>query len=133
MVSIPNHLPHRLAIRYYGHDWLSASLPGDFFGDLDRAMAETKDRGYNCIRADVAPDFKYDMEGRRRGPVKFTDWVPGANSNLHCFNGRGGARYDVFERVIRLFELTRQHDIYHHHHLAVWGNRTVARRGAQRD
>jgi len=112
MWSIPSHLPHRLAICYFGHDWLSASLPGDHFADLERVVAETKDRGYNCIRAEMGLDWMFDIEGRRRGPVELTDWVPGASSNLHCMDGKGGARYDVFDRVIRLFELAKQHDLY---------------------
>ena len=112
MWSVPSHLPHRLAICYFGHDWLSASLPGDHFGDLERVVAETKERGYNCIRAEMSLDWMFDMDGSRRGPVELTDWIPGASSNLHCMDGRGGACYDVFDRVIRLFDLAKQHDMY---------------------
>ncbi|MHB0859155.1 MAG: hypothetical protein ACYC5M_16505 [Anaerolineae bacterium] len=112
MYRIPGHLPPRLAICYYGHDWLSASLPGDHYGDLERTVVETAERGFNTIRAEMGLNWMFDLDGRRRGAVAFTDWIPGASENLHCMDGRGGACYDVFERVLRLFELAQQHDLY---------------------
>jgi hypothetical protein len=54
----------------------------------------------------------FDLQGRRRGKLKFLDWIPGASSNLHCVDGKGGGEHDVFERVMRLFELADKHGMY---------------------
>lgn len=110
--SIPSYLPPRLAICYYGWDWITSALPDEPYGDLERAMKETKERGFNCVRAEMGLDWMFDLQGQRRGRVKFTSWIPGFSSNLQCVNGRGGTEFDVFERVIHLFELAAKHDMY---------------------
>jgi hypothetical protein len=109
---IPTHLPRRLAICYYGWQWITTALPDEAFGDLDRAIKETKERGFNCIRAEMGLNWMFDLQGHRRGRLRFTDWIPGFSSNLHCVDARGGGEHDVFERVMRLFEIAEKHDVY---------------------
>ncbi len=111
-VSIPAHLPRRLAICYYGWDWITSALPDEAYGDLERAVRETKERGFNCIRPDVGLGLLFDADGNRRGPLEFTEWIPGCSDNIQCVNCRGGGTHDVWERVMQLFELAEQYDIY---------------------
>ena len=109
---IPEHLPKRLSICYYGWDWITSALPGEAYGDLDRAMKETRERGFNCIRPDLGIGLLFDATGKRRGSVKFQASLPGINSNMQCIDCRGGGEYDLWERVMCLFELAEKHDLY---------------------
>ena len=109
---IASHLPKRLAICYYGWDWLTSALPDEAYGDLDRAMRETKERGFNCIRPDMGLGLLYDRSGQRLGRLEFRARLPGVNSNMQCVDAKGGGIHDVWQRVMHLFELAEKHDLY---------------------
>lgn len=109
---IPPHLPRRLSVCYYGWDWLTSARPGEPYGDLPRAMRETRERGFNCIRPDLGLGLLYDAAGTPRPPVEFAAWIPGLSDNLHCVNGLGGQVLDVRQRVFELFELAAEHDLF---------------------
>jgi hypothetical protein len=111
-LTVPSHLPRRLAICYYGWQWITTALSDEAFGNLDRAVQETKERGFNCIRAEMGLNWMFDSQGNRRGKLKFTSWIPGFSSNLHCVDAKGGGEHDVFDRVIQLFETADKHDLY---------------------
>ncbi len=111
-VSLPSHLPEKLSICYWGWDWLIAVQAGEAYEDLDRAIRETKERGFNCIRPDMGLGLIHDTQGRLRGNIRFRAHFPGANSNLQCINTRGGAEYDVRRRVFRMMELAEKYDMY---------------------
>lgn len=110
--AVPPHLPERLAICYYGWDWITSARPDEPFGDLERALLETRERGFNCVRAEMGLNWMFDPEGRRRGTLRFGEWIPGASFNLHCVDAKGGGEHDVFERVMRLFELADRHGMH---------------------
>lgn len=111
--AIPAHLPDRLAICYIGWEWVTEALPDEPYGDIERMLGEVKERGYNCVRAEAGLNWMFDLQGRRRGKLKFRGWVEGASFNLQCHGfTKGGGVHDVFERVIRLFELARKHNLY---------------------
>ena len=110
--AIPLHLPRRLAICYYGWQWITTALPNEAFGNLDQVVKETKERGFNCIRAEVGLNWMFDLQGQRRGKIKFASWIPGFSSNLHCVDAKGGGEHDVFERVMQLFEIAGRHDVF---------------------
>ncbi len=111
-VTIPAHLPKRLAICYYGWDWFTSALPDEAYGDLDHSMRETKQRGFNCVRADMGLGLLYDWNGKRRGDIRFDARLSGANSNMQCVNARGGGVHNVWKRIMLLFELAEKHDLY---------------------
>jgi hypothetical protein len=52
---VPAHLPGRLAISLWDFSWYTRAGAGEPYEDLDRAMRETVDRGYNAIRICAAP------------------------------------------------------------------------------
>jgi hypothetical protein len=110
--TIPPHLPRRLTICYYGWQWITTALPDEPFGNLDQVVKETRERGFNCIRAEMGLNWMFDLQSRRRGKIKFADWIPGFSSNLHCVDAKGGGEHDIFERVMRLFEIAARHDVY---------------------
>jgi hypothetical protein len=111
-VAIPPHLPKHLAICYFGWDWITSALPDEDYGDLDRVMRETKERGFNCIRPDLGVGLMYDSAGKRRDRIEFGPWISGASENLQCVNCRGGGAHDLYERVMRLLELAEKYDLY---------------------
>jgi hypothetical protein len=112
LAATPTSLPSRLTICYYGWDWITSATPGEAYHDLDRTLRETKERGYNTVRAEAGLNWMFDLSGKRRGKLHFLDWIPGFSSNLHCVDAKGGGVHDVFERVIRLFELAAKYDMY---------------------
>ena len=110
--SAPVHLPRRLTICYWGWDWISSALPDEPWGNVEQALVQTKERGFNCVRAEVGLNWMYDLRGKRRGKLKFTNWIPGYSSNLQCVDGKGGAVFDIYNRVMELLELAAKHDMY---------------------
>lgn len=110
--GIPGHLPRRLAICYYGWDWITSALPDEAYGDLDRALRETRERGFNCIRPDMCLGLLYAPDGRRLGRIHFRARLPGVNSNMQCVDARGGGTHDVWACIMRLLELAEKHDLY---------------------
>lgn len=111
-LGIPDHLPDKLAICSWIWSWISSALPDEPYGDLELAMQQTKERGFNCIRLDAGLNWCFDSECNPRGEVGFGPWIKGYSSNLRTVNGRGGARFDVLKRVIRMMELAREYGIY---------------------
>ena len=110
--SLPAHLPSRMAICYLAADWFTSALPDEPYGNLDRALRETKARGFNCIRAEMGLGLLFDWNGKPRNPIEFTSWIPGASDNLYCATGRGGGCHNVLSRVLQLFELAGKHQLY---------------------
>ncbi|MHB1001610.1 MAG: cellulase-like family protein [Armatimonadota bacterium] len=109
---IPDHLPDKLSICSWIWSWISSSLPDEPYGDLERAISETKARGFNCIRLDAGLNWCFDLNGNPRGVMEFGPWIKGYSSNLRTVNGRGGAKLNVLDRVIQLMELARDNGIY---------------------
>lgn len=110
--TIPAHLPVRMAVALWGWYWLTYANPDEAYGDLEKAIVQTKERGFNCIRLDVVPDWRYDGSGNRRGCVELKPFLPGYNQNMRCLNFRGNLAYDVHDRLMQLFRLADQYDMY---------------------
>lgn len=109
---MPAHLPKRLSICSWIWSWISSSQPDEPYGDLERAMAETRERDFNCIRLDAGLNWCFDLDGNPRGEVGFRPWIEGYSSNLRTVNCRGGVRMDVLKRVLRMMELAAEYGIY---------------------
>ena len=110
--AIPSHLPERLTICSYIWAWIAQGGPDEPYWDIEKAVIETKERGFNCIRADAGLNWCFDLGGKPRGEMAFRQWIEGYSSNLRTVNAKGGARHDVLQRVIRLMELAQKHDVY---------------------
>jgi hypothetical protein len=110
-VKIPLHLPPRLTITLWIRGWLMAVNPGEPYFDLDRAFAETVERGFNTIRPEVALNWCFDRQGRPRGPIEVKPWVSGLSDNFRGYNGKAGVRYDALERVLKMYELARKYNV----------------------
>ena len=51
--SVPNHLPPKLTISCWQWAWLTAALPDEPYGDLEKVMVGLAERGFNTIRIDA--------------------------------------------------------------------------------
>lgn len=101
---IPPHLPERLAICFYTWAWIFE----DAYADLDRALRETKERGFNCVRIDTGALLTHDQAGNRRGPIRFRPWIEDWNNVPYPLKAH---EVDVLERVLELFRLADKHDL----------------------
>src|ERR1039458_7373478 len=54
----------RLTISMWDFSWLHASHPGGAYEDLERRVAEAKDRGYNALRVDCFPSRVLEAQSR---------------------------------------------------------------------
>jgi hypothetical protein len=111
--QIPEHLPHRLAISFWIMNWFYGIKKGDYFHDLEKCFVELRERGFNSIRVDSGAGLTHDIQGRPRGeiflrgpfleysrPIRQQNFLPGG---CHC---------DVMKRLIELFTLAKQYDVY---------------------
>ena len=110
--GVPAHLPRRLAISSWIWSWATYALPGEPYGDLERAMVELTARGFNAIRVDAGLNWCFRLDGTPRGEMEFGPWAAGVSSNLSTVNHRGGGRHDALKRLVRLIELAKKHDVY---------------------
>jgi hypothetical protein len=112
--KIPQHLPRRLTIAGWFWNWFVATMPGEAFDDLDRVFVEHVERSYNAIRVDVGLNWCFNQQGRPRGPIEILPWFSGLPEDvMQRFGARDGVRrYDVLERVLKMYELAKKHNIY---------------------
>ena len=104
VAKIPGCLPEHLSICFYAWVWLIAGRPGEGYADLDRAVRETKERGFNCIRAETGPLLAHDRMGKPRGPVRFRPWIDHElDAGVHCGEAQGHHEVDVLARLLELF------------------------------
>jgi hypothetical protein len=110
--SIPGHLPPKLAISCWQWSWMTAALPDEPYGDLEKVMVGLAERGFNAIRIDAGLNWCFKADGSPRGEVEFCQLFTGYGSRHRVIYGRGGGRFDVLDRLIALMRLAKQYDIY---------------------
>ena len=109
---LPPHLPKRLAISFWLWNYYHGAQEGDHFHDLEQRIVELKERGFNTIRIDAGVGLCHTPDGVPRGPIELTEAFRGYSSTLmRQLNCRGG-RCDVLKRLLQLFELAKEHDVY---------------------
>jgi hypothetical protein len=115
---VPDHLPGRLAICLWDFSWYTRAGDGEPFADVDRAMAETADRGYNAVRICAAPllvagdlgldDLAADLPVEGLGPAPTGGFF---GQRTRWYDTPGGFRLDVRARLFELLEAARRHGI----------------------
>ncbi|NQU75878.1 MAG: hypothetical protein HQ546_06145 [Planctomycetes bacterium] len=115
--GISDHLPDRLAVCMWDYAWYTMCHPSEPYGDLERALDEVAERGFNALRLCGAANWAFDPQGKRRksidvcnlsggvGPGKFGRYVRWQNS-------QGGVTIDPLERTLRLFEGAKKRNIF---------------------
>ncbi len=116
--AVPEHLPARLAITLWDFSWYTRAGTGEPFEDLDRAMAESVDRGYNAVRICAAPllvagglgldELAADL------PIEGLGAAPDGGyygRRTRWYDAPGGYRIDVRSRLFELLEAARRHGV----------------------
>jgi hypothetical protein len=115
---VPSHLPDRLGVCLWDFSWLTQAGPGEPYENLDLAMAQTVERGYNTVRICAAPlllfgdlgldDLAEDLaiEGLGASPAggyfgQRTRW----------YNTPGGYRLNARRRLWELFDVAKRHSV----------------------
>lgn len=105
------HLPGSLTITTWGPSWYTRSAPGEPFADLDSAMAETVQRGFNTVRICAMP-FLLCSSGLDTTALSFTGFEGAYGDGTPWYHLPRPVTIDGKERLLRLFEAARKHDCY---------------------
>lgn len=110
-MTIPTHLPDALTITLWDFSWYTRTRPGEPFEDLDRAMAEAKDRGYNTVRICAAPLLLFGVHDIDTSDLTFVNMGAGAGQRTRWYDAEGGARLDLRAHLLELFRAAERHDL----------------------
>ena len=120
---VPSHLPQRLTISLWDFSWYTRAEPGGPFADLDRAFAETVERGYNAVRICAAPLLLFgelSHEGRPLASLAESLAIEGLGAapgggfygeGTRWYDVPGGYSLDVGARLLELFEAAARHGV----------------------
>ncbi len=100
----------RLAISFWNFGLLSTG-PNSIFHDLEARMAETVQRGFNCIRTECGTGITHDAEGRPRGDLEFYPVLPGHDHFTRELQHVRGGRVDLLKRLIELCTVAKRHNV----------------------
>ncbi|WP_405825847.1 hypothetical protein OG241_49760 [Streptomyces sp. NBC_01390] len=100
----------QLAITLWDFSWYTQAGPGEPFADLDRAFAETVDRGFNTVRVCAMPFLLFS--GRVPAPesVQVRGLGEEFGQRTRWYDVRGGYPLDGRRRLVELFEAAARHD-----------------------
>lgn len=100
----------RLAISFWNFALLSTG-PNSIFHDLEARMAETVERGFNCIRTECGTGITHDAEGRPRGELEFYPVLPGHDHFTRELQQVRGGRVDLLKRLIELCTVAKRYNV----------------------
>ncbi|WP_336603821.1 cellulase-like family protein [Agromyces seonyuensis] len=110
------HLPDRLAITLWDFSWYTRAGTGEPYADLDLAMREAVDRGYNAVRICAAP-MHLAASGDGALPPRLGISGLGARDGgfygdaTRWYDVRGGFAIDLRDRLLRLFDAAARHEV----------------------
>ncbi len=100
----------RLTISFWNFGLLSTG-PNSLFHALDMRMAETVERGFNCIRTECGTGITHDAEGRPRGELEFYPVLPGHDHFTRELQHVRGGRVDLLKRLIELCMVAKRYNV----------------------
>ncbi|WP_420824865.1 cellulase-like family protein [Streptomyces coryli] len=100
-----------LAITLWDFSWYTQAGPGEPFEDIDRAFAETTDRGFDTVRICAMPFLLFS--GRVADPEGLEVRGLGADfgQRTRWYDVRGGYRLDGLRRLTDLFRAADRHGV----------------------
>ena len=110
-VNTRRDLPDRLAITLWDFSWYTQAGPGEPFEDLDGAMAEAVERGYNTVRICAMPHLLFGEHELDPSELHISEMAPGVGWATRWYNVAGGVRIDGRARLLQLFEAARRHGV----------------------
>lgn len=116
--GVPEHLPAHLAITLWDFSWYTRAGIGEPFEDIERAMAETVERGYNAVRICAAPLLVaggLGLDGLAEDlPIEGLGAAPDGGyygRRTRWYDAPGGYRIDVRSRLFELLDSARRHGV----------------------
>jgi hypothetical protein len=100
----------RLAISFWNFGLLSTG-PNSLFHALETHLAETVQRGFNCIRTECGTGITHDAEGRPRGELEFYPVLPGHDHFTRELQHVRGGRVDLLKRLIELCTVAKRYNV----------------------
>ncbi|WP_203567216.1 cellulase-like family protein [Aestuariimicrobium ganziense] len=107
----PERLPSRLTITLWDFSWFTQAGPGEPFHDLDEAMAQAVERGYNTVRICAMPHLLFGDDQLEWSRLRVSQMGPGVGHGTRWYNVAGGVELDGRERLRNLFEAARRHGV----------------------
>ena len=83
---------------------------GEIYGDFDNAMAELKERGFNCIRLEDGAGLMCSLDGTPRGDVSIHKPFGEYDRDIRQFIVKDGV-INIRKRLLELFSAAEKHDI----------------------
>jgi hypothetical protein len=96
----------RLTISMWDFSWLMAQHPGGGYAELERRVAEAKERGYNTLRVDCFPSRVLEAESRFE-----KNWEPAVDLP-HWGQRSVTFSCNVRQKVAQLAHLCRKHGLW---------------------
>jgi hypothetical protein len=116
--AVPAHLPGRLGVCLWDFSWLTQAGPGEAYENLDLAMRQTVERGYNTVRICAVPLLLFGDLGLDDLAQDLAVEGLGANpeggyfgQRTRWYNARGGYRVNARRRLWELFDVAKRHNV----------------------
>ncbi|WP_371667333.1 hypothetical protein OG985_06795 [Streptomyces sp. NBC_00289] len=100
----------RLAITLWDFSWYTQAGPGEPFADLDRAFAETVERGFNTVRICAMPFLLFSGLVQDPDSLHVRGLGEDFGQRTRWYNVRGGYKLDGSRRLVELFEAAARYD-----------------------
>jgi len=111
MIRVPSHLPTRLTITLWDFSWMTQSLPGEPFEDLDKVFAEAVERGYNTVRICALPLTLFGPGAPYANALAMDRLGGEFGQRTRWYRCRGGAVVDGRTRLLNLFQAAKRHHV----------------------
>ncbi|PYY52589.1 hypothetical protein DEJ17_15815 [Curtobacterium sp. MCSS17_011] len=115
-VPLGDAVPDRLRITLWDFSWYVRTGHGDVFEDIDRAMADAVQRGFNTIRICAMPFLLFrsglDTAALRLGPLgrPGTEYA-GYAQGTRWYDVPGESQIDGRTKLLELFQAAKRHDV----------------------
>lgn len=106
----PGQTTGRLAITLWDFSWYTQAGPGEPFADIDRAFAETVERGFNTVRICAMPFLLFSGRVPDPDSIQVRGLGEQFGQRTRWYDVRGGYPLDGRRRLVELFEAAARHD-----------------------
>ncbi|WP_020126317.1 cellulase-like family protein [Streptomyces sp. 303MFCol5.2] len=106
----PAETTGRLAITLWDFSWYTQAGPGEPFADIDRAFAETVERGFNTVRICAMPFLLFSGHVPDPESIQVRGLGEQFGQRTRWYDVRGGYPLDGRRRLVELFEAAARHD-----------------------
>lgn len=110
-VPLPAHLPERLTITLWDFSWYVRTGAGEPFEDLEKAVADAAERGYNTVRICAAP-FLLFGSGLDTSALELDRLGGEYAQGVRWYDVKAPTVIDARAQLLRLFRALRANDMF---------------------